>query len=231
MSKILIDIKNLKYSFNKTSKFQLNIKKFILKKSDSIHIYGDSGAGKSTFLNLLSGTVNPQEGIINILGNDITKASSFKKDKIRGDHFGIVFQTFNLLPYLTVKNNILLGKAYSNRKRSLSNNDNNDEIKMIMDKLSLSYNELINRKAFELSIGQQQRVAVARALIGRPEIILADEPTSALDKNNQKEFIDLLFKSLNENEQGLIMVSHDKKLSNKFKIVKNITDICEINND
>ena len=231
MSKILIDIKNLKYSFNKTSKFQLNIKKFILKKSDSILIYGDSGAGKSTFLNLLSGTVNPQEGIINILGNDITKASSFKKDKIRGDHFGIVFQTFNLLPYLTVKNNILLGKAYSNRKRSLSNNDNNDEIKMIMDKLSLSYNELINRKAFELSIGQQQRVAVARALIGRPEIILADEPTSALDKNNQKEFIDLLFKSLNENEQGLIMVSHDKKLSNKFKIVKNITDICEINND
>ena len=231
MSKILIDIKNLKYSFNKTSKFQLNIKKFILKKSDSIHIYGDSGAGKSTFLNLLSGTVNPQEGIINILGNDITKASSFKKDKIRGDHFGIVFQTFNLLPYLTVKNNILLGKAYSNRKQSLFNNDNNDEIKMIMDKLSLSYNELINRKAFELSIGQQQRVAVARALIGRPEIILADEPTSALDKNNQKEFIDLLFKSLNENEQGLIMVSHDKKLSNKFKIVKNITDICEINND
>jgi putative ABC transport system ATP-binding protein len=228
MSKILIDIKNLKYSFNKNSKFQLNIEKFILKKSDSILIYGESGAGKSTFLNLLSGTVNPQEGIIKILGKNITAASSFRKDKIRGDHFGIVFQTFNLLPYLTVKNNILLGKAYSNRKQSLSNND---EIKMIMDKLSLNFNELINRKAFELSIGQQQRVAVARALIGKPEIILADEPTSALDKNNQKEFIDLLFKSLNENEQGLIMVSHDKKLSNKFKIVKNITEICEIIND
>ena len=82
-----------------------------------------------------------------------------------------------------------------------------------------------------MSIGQQQRVAVARALIGKPEIIIADEPTSALDQDNQKEFINLLFKSLDENEQGLIMVSHDKKLSNKFKIVKNITEICEVNND
>ena len=82
-----------------------------------------------------------------------------------------------------------------------------------------------------MSIGQQQRVAVARALIGKPEIIIADEPTSALDQDNQKEFLNLLFKSLDENEQGLIMVSHDKKLSNKFKTVKNITEICEVNND
>ena len=100
-----------------------------------------------------------------------------------------------------------------------------------MDKLSLNYKDLVDRKAYELSIGQQQRVAVARALIGKPEIIIADEPTSALDQDNQKEFINLLFKSLDENEQGLIMVSHDKKLSNKFKIVKNITEICEVNND
>ena len=200
----------------------------ILKKSDSFLIYGDSGAGKSTFLNLLSGTLRPQEGAINILGKNIVDSSSAVKDKIRGDHFGIVFQTFNLLPYITVKNNILLGKAYSNRKQLLSSND---EVKILMDKLSLNYKDLLDRKAYELSIGQQQRVAVARALIGKPEIIIADEPTSALDQDNQKEFINLLFKSLDENEQGLIMVSHDKKLSNKFKIVKNITEICEVNND
>ena len=228
MSKNLIIIENIKYSFNKNSNFELKIKKFSLKKSDSILIYGDSGAGKSTFLNLLSGTINPQEGSINILGTNITKTSSSKKDKIRGDHFGIVFQTFNLLPYISVKNNILLGKAYSGRKQSISNND---EVKVLMDKLSLNYKDLVDRKAYELSIGQQQRVAVARALIGKPEIILADEPTSALDKKNQNEFINLLFKSLDDNEQGLIMVSHDKKLSSKFKIVKNITEICEINND
>ena len=228
MTKNLISVENLKYSLGDNIKFRLNIKKFILDKSDSILIYGESGAGKSTFLNLLSGTLNPQEGSINILGTNIAETSSSIKDKIRGDHFGIVFQTFNLLPYITVKNNILLGKAYSNRKQSISNND---EVKTLMDNLSLNYKELIDRKAYELSIGQQQRVAVARALIGKPEIIIADEPTSALDKDNQNEFINLLFKSLDENEQGLIMVSHDQKVSNKFKTVKNITEICEINND
>ena len=228
MSKNLISVDNLNYSLGNNTKFFLKINKFILKKSDSFLIYGDSGAGKSTFLNLLSGTLRPQEGAINILGKNIVDSSSAVKDKIRGDHFGIVFQTFNLLPYITVKNNILLGKAYSNRKQLLSSND---EVKILMDKLSLNYKDLVDRKAYELSIGQQQRVAVARALIGKPEIIIADEPTSALDQDNQKEFINLLFKSLDENEQGLIMVSHDKKLSNKFKIVKNITEICEVNND
>ena len=228
MNKNLISVENLNYSLGDNTKFSLKINKFILKKSDSFLIYGDSGLGKSTFLNLLSGTLRPQEGAINILGTNIVDSSSAVKDKIRGDHFGIVFQTFNLLPYITVKNNILLGKAYSNRKQLLSSND---EVKILMDKLSLNYKDLVDRKAYELSIGQQQRVAVARALIGKPEIIIADEPTSALDQDNQKEFINLLFKSLDENEQGLIMVSHDKKLSNKFKIVKNITEICEVNND
>tara|TARA_B110000444_G_scaffold241659_1_gene258268 strand:- start:15 stop:701 length:687 start_codon:yes stop_codon:yes gene_type:complete len=228
MSKNLISIENLSFSLDNNTKFSLKINKFILQKSDSLLIYGDSGAGKSTFLNLLSGTLRPQEGAINILGTNIVDSSSAVKDKIRGDHFGIVFQTFNLLPYITVKNNILLGKAYSNRKQLLSSND---DVKILMDKLSLNYKDLVDRKAYELSIGQQQRVAVARALIGKPEIIIADEPTSALDQDNQKEFLNLLFKSLDENEQGLIMVSHDKKLSNKFKTVKNITEICEVNND
>ena len=228
MSKNLISIENLSFSLDNNTKFSFKINKFILQKSDSLLIYGDSGAGKSTFLNLLSGTLRPQEGAINILGTNIVDSSSAVKDKIRGDHFGIVFQTFNLLPYITVKNNILLGKAYSNRKQLLSSND---DVKILMDKLSLNYKDLVDRKAYELSIGQQQRVAVARALIGKPEIIIADEPTSALDQDNQKEFLNLLFKSLDENEQGLIMVSHDKKLSNKFKTVKNITEICEVNND
>ncbi|MFP6779616.1 MAG: ATP-binding cassette domain-containing protein [Alphaproteobacteria bacterium] len=228
MTNNLISIKNLEYKVGQKINFSLKIKDFKLNKSDSVLIYGESGLGKSTFLNLLSGAVSPQEGNIDILGANISNTSSSIKDKIRGDHFGIVFQTFNLLPYVSVKNNILLGKAYSSIKQSKSNNN---EIKELMDKLALSYEDLINRKAYELSIGQQQRVAVARALIGKPEIILADEPTSALDKNNQKEFINLLFKSLDDNEQGLIMVSHDHKLSNKFKTVKNITEICEINND
>jgi putative ABC transport system ATP-binding protein len=228
MSKNLIKIKNLEYKALNNSNFSLKIRNFKLNKSESLLIYGDSGAGKSTFLNLISGALNFNKGEINILGTAVSKISSSQKDIIRGDHFGIVFQTFNLLPYLTVKNNILLGKAYSKKKELKSNNE---DVKALMDKLALNYEELIDRKAYELSIGQQQRVAVARALIGKPEIILADEPTSALDSNSQKEFINLLFKSLDDNEQGLIMVSHDNKLSKKFKTVKNINEICEINND
>lgn len=227
MSKGLIKIKDVEYNALNNN-FSLKIKNFNLNKSESLLLYGDSGAGKSTFLNLISGALNPLKGEINILGTDISKVSSSKKDLIRGDHFGIVFQTFNLLPYLTVKNNILLGKAYSRKKELKSSSE---DIKILMDKLALNYEELIDRKAFELSIGQQQRVAVARALIGKPEIILADEPTSALDTNSQKEFVNLLFKSLDDNEQGLIMVSHDNKLSKKFKTIKNINEICEINND
>lgn len=228
MSKNLIKIKDLEYKALNNSNFSLKIRNFKLNKSESLLIYGDSGAGKSTFLNLISGALNFNKGEINILGTAVSKISSSQKDIIRGDHFGIVFQTFNLLPYLTVKNNILLGKAYSKKKELKSNNE---DVKALMDKLALNYEELIDRKAYELSIGQQQRVAVARALIGKPEIILADEPTSALDSNSQKEFINLLFKSLDDNEQGLIMVSHDNKLSKKFKTVKNINEICEINND
>ena len=105
MTNNLISIKNLKYKIGQNINFSLNIKNFKLNKSDSILIYGESGLGKSTFLNLLSGTISPQNGTIDILGTNISNTSSSIKDKIRGDHFGIVFQTFNLLPYISVKNN------------------------------------------------------------------------------------------------------------------------------
>ena len=217
MSKNLISLENVKYSLGNNIKFRLNINEFILKKSDSVLIYGESGAGKSTFLNLLSGTLNAQEGNINILGTNIAETTSSIKDKIRGDHFGIVFQTFNLLPYISVKNNILLGKAYSNRKQLLSNND---EVKILMQKLSLNYKDLIDRKAYELSIGQQQRVAVARALIGKPEIIIADEPTSALDSKNENLVIKLLKKI--SKDKVIIISTHKTKLMKYFNKTINL---------
>ncbi len=226
---VLIKIDNLKYSYDDDSSFAMDIKSFNLKKGERLLVYGESGLGKSTFLNLISGTIQAKSGKIKILDRDISNMSGYEKDKIRGDHFGVVFQTFNLLPYISVEKNILMGLAFSKRKKSKINNIQ-DEIKNLMDNLSLNYEELRNRNSYDLSIGQQQRVAVARALIGNPEIILADEPTSALDSKNQKVFLDLLFKSMNKNEQGLIMVSHNKDLSKSFTQVKSISDICELNN-
>ena len=226
---VLINANNVKYSHLDNSSFSMTIKKFNLNKGDRLLIHGESGLGKSTFLNLISGAVQAKEGKIEILGSDISTMSSHNKDKFRGSHFGVVFQTFNLLPYLSVEKNILMGLVFSKRKKNKVSNINS-EIKHLMKSLSLDYEEFKNRKSFELSIGQQQRVAVARALIGKPEIILADEPTSALDINNQEIFLNLLFASLNQKEQGLIMVSHSKNISKNFTDIKNITDICELNN-
>ena len=164
-----------------------------------------------------------------MLGKEISGMTCYSRDKIRGDHFGIVFQTFNLLPYISVEKNIIMGLVFSKIKKEKVDNIDN-KIKTLMEGLSLDYNKLKNRNSLELSIGQQQRVAVARALIGDPEIILADEPTSSLDSQNQKIFLDLLFKSLDKKEQGLVMVSHNKDILKNFTQVKNITDICELKN-
>tara|TARA_B100000686_G_scaffold204229_1_gene211047 strand:- start:628 stop:1317 length:690 start_codon:yes stop_codon:yes gene_type:complete len=226
---ILININNLEYSYADNSSFGMTIKSFNFKKGERLLIYGESGLGKSTFLNLISGAIQPKEGKIEILGKDISHMSSYAKDKIRGDHFGIVFQTFNLLPYISVEKNILMGLVFSKRKKDKVHNISN-AIKNLMKNLSLDYDELKNRNSYELSIGQQQRVAVARALIGNPEIILADEPTSALDMENQKLFLDLLFESMDKKEQGLVLVSHKKDISKNFTTVKNINDICELKN-
>ena len=225
----LISIDNLKYSYSDGSSFGMNIKSFALKKGERLLIHGESGLGKSTLLNLISGTIQPHSGKINVLGKEISGMTGYSRDKIRGDHFGIVFQTFNLLPYISVEKNIIMGLVFSKRKKEKVDNIDN-KIKTLMEGLSLDYNKLKNRNSLELSIGQQQRVAVARALIGDPEIILADEPTSSLDSQNQKIFLDLLFKSLDKKEQGLVMVSHNKDILKNFTRVKNITDICELKN-
>ena len=230
MNKILIEIKNLEYrSYN--SYFSMKIKELSVNVGTSLLIHGESGSGKTTFLNLLSGTISPQKGEVIILGKNLSESSLVKKDKIRGDSFGIIFQTFNLLPYLTVENNILLGLSFSQLRKSRLNKSVEEEIEILMSKLSLNYKSLKYRKAHQLSIGQQQRVAVARALIGNPEIILADEPTSALDTKNKEEFLKLLFLSLDKKRQSLIMVSHDQNMANNFDSKKNIHDICRTSNN
>jgi putative ABC transport system ATP-binding protein len=208
--------------------FSLDIESFLLPAGKSILLIGPSGSGKSTFLSLLCGIVAPQTGTIDILGTDITRLSSAARDSFRAEHFGIIFQMFNLLPYGTVIDNVLLPLSFAplRRKRATAKGSAQDEAMRLLSRLGLEPHLARGASAANLSVGQQQRVAAARALIGNPEIIVADEPTSALDRNRQAAFLDLLFTEVVEVGATLIMVSHDESLAARFDRVVRLDEIA-----
>ena len=224
--KNIVNINSCIFKYKNTNKTIINIKNMNIQKGEHIFIMGKSGSGKSTLLNLLSGVIQPQEGSIEILGTNITKLSTSQKDKFRANNLGIIFQELNLIPYLSVKENISLASQFSKEK---SNNIKNieNEIDFLLNKLEIPV-ELKNKKTMDLSVGEKQRVAVARALIGKARVIIADEPTSALDDEIKKKFIELLIKQANEYNSTLIFVSHDSSLSSYFSQVYNFDDINKI---
>jgi putative ABC transport system ATP-binding protein len=199
------------------SAYQLNVPKLQVERGQMILIQGPSGCGKSTLLNMMAGIILPTNGQIKILGQDLAKLSAAKRDKFRSDHIGVIFQQFNLLPYLSLLENVQLPGWFSAKRRA---NISPDTPKTLLANLSIPA-QLLTRSVSELSIGQQQRVAAARALIGQPEIILADEPTSALDEANTISFLQLLFAQVKQHNSSLICVSHDSRLAPYFdKVVQ-----------
>lgn len=189
---------------------------------NTFFLHGKSGSGKSTFLNLLCGILEPTTGEIEILGTKLGSLSNSVKDRFRADNYGTIFQQFNLLPYLNVEENISLACKFSEVKTSHVKNMK-EEIESLLDALELSVD--LSTPAMNLSVGEQQRVAVARALIGKPKIIIADEPTSALDSDTKESFMKLLFKQVESQNSTLIFVSHDKSLSSNFNTVYDFSDI------
>ena len=184
---------------------------------EHLFVRGASGSGKTTLLNLLAGIHTPTTGTIRLLGTDLAALSPSKRDRFRADHIGVVFQQFNLLPYLSVLENVVVSCAFSNRKRerAVRTSPVDETARQLLRSLSLS-DDLHTAPVAELSVGQQQRVAVARALIGGPEILIADEPTSALDADNRDRFLDLLFREVEAQGCTLIFVSHDPELAERF---------------
>lgn len=215
----IIQLKDLLFKYKHNSDFILKVPDFSIEKNNSIFLEGPSGCGKTTFLNLLTGLTKPQKGHINILETTITKLNTIQCDQFRADHFGIIFQLFNLIPYLSVIENILLPCTFSPTKRKkalhISSTLEEEAIRLCIE-LDI-HNELRKKPIYQLSIGQQQRVAIARALIGQPEIIIADEPTSALDQQRKEQFISLLLKECKKYNTTLIFVSHDITLKSYFK--------------
>nr|WP_321265437.1 ATP-binding cassette domain-containing protein [uncultured Sulfurimonas sp.] len=221
--KSIINIKSCNFKYPNSDKNIINIKSLSIKSGVHIFLRGKSGSGKSTFLNLLTGIIEPQSGCIEVLGVDITSLSAKEKDRFRGDNYGIVFQQFNLLPYLNVEENLSLVAKFSKQK---SQNIKNltKEIDTLLDAVEIP-RQMKSKKAMELSVGEQQRVALARALLGKANIIIADEPTSALDNDTKHKFMKLLFKQVQAQKSTLIFVSHDSELTSYFEKVYDFDEI------
>ena len=223
MDESIIKIESLNFYWSKKSNFKIFVPSLEIKKGEKVLLLGESGSGKTTLLSLVCGFLNPLSGSISINGNTINKLSSKTKDEYRADNIGIIFQQFNLLPYANVVDNVLL-PLYFSQARSKNIVNKRAAALELFKQLRLP-DDIAQYRASNLSVGQQQRVAVARALIGNPSLIIADEPTSSLDTNAQQLFLDLMFKQISENNSTLLMVSHDKSLSNRFDRQININEI------
>ncbi|MDT4821906.1 putative ABC transporter ATP-binding protein YknY [compost metagenome] len=184
---------------------------------ESVFLHGPSGCGKSTLLSLLAGVLVADEGRVTLLGHDWSKLSGTQRDRARVAHVGYIFQQFNLLPYLSVLDNVLLPCRFSARREAQAarNGSSRDEAEHLLDQMGLD-RALWKRQALQLSVGQQQRVAAARALIGQPEVVIADEPTSALDEDRREAFLDVLLTACAVNHSALVFVSHDQRIAQRF---------------
>ncbi len=195
---------------------------------EKVLIRGASGSGKSTLLNLFAGILTPTAGTVSLLGNDLSTLPGAARDRFRAEHLGIIFQLFNLLPWLPVLDNVLLPCRFSRRRLFRARESDGGEEQAARRLLAeLGLPQAGAASAAQLSIGQQQRVAAARALIGNPEIVIADEPTSALDEDSRAAFLALLRAECERVDATLIMVSHERSLEPLFDRVIPMRELTE----
>ncbi|PIS10356.1 MAG: methionine ABC transporter ATP-binding protein [Bdellovibrio sp. CG10_big_fil_rev_8_21_14_0_10_47_8] len=211
----IIELSQVCFQYPGAKSPTLKISQLDIFKKEKVFLYGPSGSGKSTLLEVLSGILQPQQGEVKILGENLVKMTSHQRDRFRANHLGYIFQSFNLIPYLSVEENITLPLVLSPSRRSkLTSADVSAEVERLCQHLGLG--DLKSRGVTQLSVGQQQRVAVARALLGNPELILADEPTSSLDHDHRERFIRLLFEECEARGTTVLFVSHDRSLEKIF---------------
>lgn len=220
----VIQINELRFSWKDQTNDILSIEEVTISQGEHVLLRGESGSGKTTLLNLLAGILTPSSGKLALLGEDLHALKPAKRDRFRADHMGIIFQQFNLLPYLSVVDNVTLPCQFS-ALRAEKAGDQKQTAMRLLNHLGLD-DALCHRAVSELSVGQQQRVAAARALIGQPEIIIADEPTSALDSSKRDDFLHLLFEEADAQNSTILFVSHDPAISGHFP---KIIELAEIN--
>ncbi len=214
MNQALLNIESIRYAWPGQPNPVIDIQALSIGRGERVFLHGPSGSGKSTLLALIAGLVRPQSGSITCNDMALQNLSGRKRDRFRADHLGIIFQQFNLLPWLDVQANVVLPCRFS-RRRAERAGDPRSASAELLEAMDLE-SALWHRRADNLSVGQQQRVAAARALIGQPSLVLADEPTSALDADRRDRFLELLFDRIEQAGSALLFVSHDRELARRF---------------
>ncbi|PZP34432.1 MAG: methionine ABC transporter ATP-binding protein [Roseateles depolymerans] len=210
----VLQVQNLRFRWPRAEADCLDIPSLTLGRGDAALLRGPSGSGKSSLLSLLAGVLLPRSGEVRLLGQDWRDLTPSGRDRLRADHVGYIFQQFNLLTYRSALDNVLLPCSFS-RRRAERARQPRERAAELLTRMGLDEADW-RRRADELSVGQQQRVAAARALIGAPELIVADEPTSALDDAHRDRFMTLLLEACREAGSALLFVSHDPRLGSHF---------------
>ena len=217
-----IQLKNVAYSYPDTPKRRvLNINSWSIAAGEQVFVHGPSGSGKSTLLNLLSGIVQASAGEVSVMSQRLDTMSSHKRDRFRADHIGYIFQQFNLIPYLNAIDNIKLAQTFANKYLATTPKT---KIKSLLSSLHVTPSDW-EKPVVKLSVGQQQRIAIVRAMINAPDLIIADEPTSALDEKNRSSFMSELMTMVSEYNSTLLFVSHDMSLATYFNRTDSLTEI------
>jgi putative ABC transport system ATP-binding protein len=227
-SDCVVALENVRFGWHPREAPILSIDSLRIERAERLLLRGPSGAGKSTLLSLIAGITIAREGSVRVLGQDLKTLSGAARDHFRADHIGVVFQSFNLIPYLSVLANTCLPCEFSRARRRRCEQMGlrpEEAARKLLDELDMGGARILHRPVTELSVGQQQRVAAARALIGQPELIIADEPTSALDTDRRAAFLELLSRECMRARTTLVFVSHDATLMPYFDRCVEFDDI------
>ena len=219
MSDTAIDVHDLRFGYHQEQPV-LAIDAWRIPAGSSTFLRGPSGSGKSTLLHLICGILSPDAGSVSVCGQDVAGLRGHARDRFRARNIGVVFQQFNLLPYLSVEDNLRLAARFGRADDPMNPAD-------LLDRLQLPA-DVAARQAGRLSVGQQQRVAIARALINRPALLIADEPTSALDTDSRDAFVELLLEQAGQGAATVLFVSHDASLASHFNHTADLTTLNTI---
>lgn len=224
----VVEISSLEFKWKEADSWSLTVDELSINRGEKVFLYGPSGSGKTTLLDLLTGIHAQKKGSIKILGKELNALSARQRDQFRADHLGFIFQQFNLLPYLNLLDNVLISCNFSKlrHQKAIEALPLKQTAENLLSSLGIA-KELHAKPASQISVGQQQRVAIARSLIGNPEIIIADEPTSSLDSEARDAFIGLLLKQVEQANSTIIFVSHDTELAKYFDKSISISELAK----